>query len=132
MQLFLLVVTIILCIVLYRMLSSQRATYPFVRTTQYVRTEDNTEYATTEAEQGLITIDKDTVIVNGQEYSLKKKKAERPEAYLHISEGKLLNVCIHMEDGDKFFYIDPEHNLFLSTYQNQVSEAHSHHHMFSF
>lgn len=74
MQIFLLSVTVILAIILYRMLSSQRATYPFIRTTRIDRTDEEAEYLTTEAEQGLITIDHDVVIVEGQEYSLKGKK----------------------------------------------------------
>src|SRR5687768_5782453 len=102
MQIVLLLITVVLCIVLYRMLSSQRATYPFIRTTRLSRTEDDAEYLTTEAEHGLITIDQDIVIVEGHEYSLKARKGQDADAYLNVDSGKLISICIKLPDGDKF------------------------------
>lgn len=130
MQIFLLSITVILSVVLYRMLSSQRATYPFIRTTRIDRTEDDAEYLTTEAEQGLITIDHDVVIVEGQEYSLKAKQEQHAEAYLNIDNGKLVSIGIRLKDGEKLYFIDPEHSLFAS-YQRSMSDSHTHQ-LFSF
>lgn len=129
MQIFLLSVTVILAIILYRMLSSQRATYPFIRTTRVDRTDEEAEYLTTEAEQGLITIDHDVVIVEGQEYSLKGKKGEDAEAYLNIDNGKLISIGIRVNNGEKLYFIDPEHSLF-SNYQRSVTDGS--HQLFSF
>ena len=131
MQLFLLSVVVILSIVLYKMLSSYRATYPFIRTTRLTRTENDSEFLTTEAEQGLITIDKDSVIVDGTEYSLKTGKNRDAEAYLTIDGGKLISVSIYLPDGEKLFFIDPEHSLFANPYQRRVPEGHSHRHIFA-
>ncbi|HRO42628.1 MAG TPA: hypothetical protein PL009_07320 [Flavipsychrobacter sp.] len=125
MQIFLLFVTVILSIILYRMLSSQRTTYPFVRTTRVDRTEDDAEYLTTEAEQGLITIDQDVVIVEGQEYSLKAKNQENAEAYLNIDNGKLISIGIRLKVGEKIYFIDPEHSLFAN-YQRSMTDTHTH------
>ncbi len=130
MQYFLLSVTVVLAIVLYRMLSSQRTTYPFIRTTRIDRTEDDAEYLTTEAEQGLITIDHDVVIVEGQEYSLKAKKGLDSEAFLNVDNGKLISIGIRLRDGEKLFFIDPEHSL-VSNYRQSVTDTHTHH-IFSF
>jgi len=125
MQIFLLSVTVILSIILYRMLSSRRATYPFVRTTRIDRTEEDAEYLTTEAEQGLITIDHDVVIVEGQEYSLKTKKGEHAEAYLNVDNGKLISISIRLKEGEKLYFIDPEHSVFAS-YQRSMTDSHTH------
>lgn len=130
MQIFLLSVTVILAIILYRMLSSQRATYPFIRTTRIDRTIEDAEYLTTEAEQGLITIDHDVVIVEGQEYSLRGKKGEPAEAYLNVDNGKLVSIGIRLEGGEKLYFIDPEHSLFAN-YQRSFSDTHTHQ-LFSF
>src|SRR5690606_14020606 len=125
MQIFLLSVTVILSIVLYRMLSSQRTTYPFIRTTRIDRTEDDAEYLTTDAEQGLITIDHDVVIVEGQEYSLRAKKQQDAEATLNIDNGKLVSISIRLKYGEKLYFIDPEHSMFAS-YQRSMTDTHSH------
>ena len=125
MQIFLLSVTLLLAIILYKMLSSQRITYPFIRTTRIDRTENDSEYLTTEAEQGMITIDHDVVIVEGQEYSLKGKKGQSSEAYLNIANGKLISIGIRLKDGEKLYFIDPEHSRFAS-YQRSVSDSHTH------
>lgn len=130
MQIFLLSVTFLLAIVLYRMLSSQRATYPFIRTTRIDRTEQDAEYYTTEAEQGLITIDQDVVIVEGQEYSLSARKGEAPEASLSVNNGKLVSISIRLKTGEKLFFIDPEHSFFAN-YQRSLSDTQSHQ-LFSF
>jgi len=129
MQLFLLSVTIILSVVLYRMLSSNRTTYPFLRTTRVSRSDDDEAYRTTEAEQGLITIDHDIVIVEGQEYSLKEKKGNAAEAYLNIANGKLVSVGIKLNEGEKLYFIDPEHSLF-SSYERTLNDSNAH--LFSF
>ena len=112
MQIFLLSLTVLLSVVLYRMLSSSRATYPFVRTTRTFRTEDDAEYLTTESEQGLITIDQDVVIVEGHEYSLRSSREKDAEAWLNIDGGKLISITIRLGDGEKLYFIDPEHSLF--------------------
>jgi len=130
MQIFLLSVTVVLSIVLYRMLSSNRATYPFIKTTRTSRSDDGAEYTTSEAEQGLITIDQDVVIVEGQEYSLTAKKDGQAEAYLNIANGKLVSVNIRLENGEKLYFIDPGHSLFLS-YQQSLTDTNAHH-IFSF
>lgn len=130
MQIFLLSVIVILSVVLYRMLSTNRATYPFIKTTRTSHSDDGAEYTTTEAEQGLITIDQDVVIVEGQEYSLTAKRDSEAEAYLNISNGKLISVNIRLGKGEKLYFIDPEHSLFLS-YQQSVSDTNAHH-IFSF
>lgn len=115
------------------MLSSQRATFPYIRTTRLSRTEDDAEYSTTDAEQGLITIDHETVIVEGQEFSLKSKKGMVPEAYLNVEAGKLISICIRYEGDEKFYYIDPEHSLFTGYTTDTISDSASHqHHIFSF
>jgi hypothetical protein len=111
MQILLLAIIIVLSIVLYKMLSTQRVTYPFVRTSRITHTEDNKEYMVAEAEEGLITIDKDTVIVEGLEYSLKERKGEQPQAFLTIQDGRLLSIGIRADDEEKLFFIDPDHNL---------------------
>ena len=125
MQIFLLSITLLLAVILYKMLSSHRATYPFIRTTRITRTEEDAEYLTTEAEQGLITIDHDIVIVEGHEYSLKEKKGEAAEAHLNIDKGKLISICIRTTDGEKLYFIDPDHSLFAS-YQRSITDTHTH------
>jgi len=130
MQLFLLSITLILSVILYRMLSSRRATYPFIRTTRISRTDSDAEYHTTESEQGLITIDHDIVIVDGEEYSLKTKKGQVSEAYLNIDAGKLISIGIRLNNGEKLYFIDPEHSLY-SNYQRSIDNSHSHR-IFSF
>lgn len=132
MQIILLAITVILSIILYRMLSSQTATYPYIRTTRISTTEDDAEYMTTEAEQGLITIDHDMVIVEGQEYTLKAiDDYDTPQAYLNIDNGKLLSIGIRFHDGEKQFFIDPEHSLYNNQYHSRLPDQ-SHHHIFSF
>jgi len=111
MQIFLLTVTFILAVVLYKMLSSRRATYPFIRTTRITRG-DSSEYLTTEAEQGLITIDKDAVIIEGVEYSLKGEKGKESKAFLNVEGGKLISIGIRLSDGEKVYFIDPAHSLY--------------------
>jgi hypothetical protein len=133
MQVILLIITVILSVILYRMLSSQRATFPYIRTTRLSRAEDDSEYSTTEAEQGLITIDHETVIVEGQEFSLKSRKGMPPEAYLNVDSGKLISICIRYDGEEKFYYIDPDHSLFPGYITDAISNAPSHHHhIFSF
>jgi hypothetical protein len=132
MQIFLLSVVVILSIVLYKMLSSYRATYPFIRTTRLTRTDDNSEFLTTETEHGLITIERDTVVVDGTEYGLSTKKGKEAEAYLTIDGGKLISVSIRLTDGEKLFFIDPEHSLFANPYHHNMSEGSAHRHIFSF
>ncbi|MBS1589459.1 MAG: hypothetical protein JST52_07565 [Bacteroidetes bacterium] len=130
MQIILLAVVAILSIVLYRMLSGHRATYPFVRTTRVSRTEADSQYYTTEAEHGLITIDDDIVIVDGQEYSLRPKNESKAEASLQVDNGKLVSIHIQMDEGEKIFFIDPEHSLF-SNYRRSYSNSEVRH-IFSF
>lgn len=125
MQIFLLSVTVILAIVLYRMLSVRRATYPFVRTTRISRTENGAEFLATEAEQGIITVDNDVVIVEGVEYALKENKNRRVQASLNIDNGKLISISIKLADGEKLYFVNPEHNLF-SDYQESLSESKVH------
>jgi hypothetical protein len=112
MQIFLLTVTFILAVILYKMLSSRRATYPFIRTTRITRGDNSSEYLTTEAEQGLITIDKDAVIIEGVEYSLKGKKGKESKAFLNVEGGKLISIGIRLSDGEKVYFIDPAHSLY--------------------
>ncbi|RYE51547.1 MAG: hypothetical protein EOP48_18055 [Sphingobacteriales bacterium] len=123
MQIFLLLLIIILSIILYRLLSSNKVTFPYIRTTRLNRTEDNTEYMATESEHGLITIDQDILIVEGEEYSLKPKKDLPAEAYLIINSGRLISVCLRLEDGEKHYFIDPEHNLYTSNQQAAYSDG---------
>lgn len=131
MQIVLLAITIVLSIVLYRMLSSRRATYPFIRTTRTIRTEDNPEfYRTTETEHGLITIDRDVVIIGDQEYILKGTKEQPATAFLHLDNGKLISVNIIFPNGEKQYFIDPEYSFFTQQY-NSVSDQ-SQHHIISF
>ncbi len=125
MQIFLLSVTVILAIVLYRMLSTQRATYPFIRTTRIDRTDNHTEYLTTEAEQGMITIDNDTVIIEGNEYTMRPQKGKEIEAYLNVENGKLISIGIKTLQGEKIYFIDPEHSVFFR-YKRSVADSHSH------
>lgn len=113
------------------MLSSYRATYPFIKTTRLISTDEGEQYITTESEQGLITIDQDTVIVEDQEYSLKSKKGKQTEAFLNIESGKLISISIKFLDGEKLYFIDPEHSLFSNTYQHNISNPHNQHHIFS-
>lgn len=120
MQLILLTITVILSIVLYKMLSGRAASFPFVRTTRMVITDDGQSYQTTEAEHGMLTIDRNVVIIDGQEYSLKGKETNAAEAYLTIQEGKLVSVSIKHLKGEKIFFIDPEHSLYAAPYQKQV------------
>lgn len=130
MQLILLSVTFILSAILYKMLSSHRTTYPYIRTTRIQRTSDDAEYLTTEAENGMITIDHDTVIVEGHEYSLKAKKGNEAQAFLNLNSGKLISIGIRTNDGEKMYFIDPEHSLF-NAYQRSMRDTHTHH-IFSF
>jgi hypothetical protein len=132
MQIVLLLITVFLSIILYKLLSSNRATYPFIRTTRLERTEDNSEYLTTEAEEGLITIDKDVVIVEGNEYSLKAQKGSEAQAYLTIDNGKLVSISIRSANGEKLYFIDPEHSLYANPYTDRIRNSHSHRHIFSF
>lgn len=122
MQIFLLTVTFILAVILYKMLSSRRTTYPFVRTTRVTHADNSAEYLTTEAEQGLITIDKDTVIIEGLEYSLKSKKGRESKAFLNVESGKLISIGIRLQDGEKLYFIDPAHSLY-SNYSDASSDT---------
>ena len=132
MQIVLLLITVLLSIILYRLLSSYRATYPFVKTTRLERTEDHSEYLTTEAEEGLITIDKDVVIVEGNEYSLKAHQGMEAQAYLKIDNGKLVSVSIRTQGGEKLYFIDPEHSLYANPYTDRVRNSQSQRHIFAF
>lgn len=123
MQIILLAIIVILSIVLYRMLSLQRVTYPYIRTSRTSHTEDNKEYLVAEAEEGMITIDQDTVIVEGQEYSLKARRGEEAEAFLNIQDGRLVSIGIRGEGEEKIFFIDPDHNLIAGKYRQLFAAA---------
>lgn len=125
MQIILFSITIILSIILYKMLSSRRATYPFVRTKRIIRTEGNPDFCSTETEHGLITIDGDVVIVEDQEYLLKGNKEMRASAFLHLENGKLISISISFPNGEKQYFIDPEHGVFTLPYR-QVSDSSQH------
>ena len=132
MQIVLLLITVLLSIILYRLLSSYRATYPFIRTTRLERTEDRSEYLTTEAEEGIITIDKYVIIVEGNEYSLKTHQGVEAQAYLTIDNGKLVSVSIRTQGGEKLYYIDPEHSFYANPYTDRIRNSPSHRHIFAF
>lgn len=125
MQIVLLFVIFVLSVILFRLLSSQKITYPYIRTTRLIR-KDGNEFATTESEMGLLTIDQNFVIVDGEEYHLKQQPDGEVEAILNIDNNRLLSVCIYLEDGEQLFIIDPEHNqvnasLFPSRQQPSAS-----------
>lgn len=126
MQIILLTITIVLSIILYRMLSSRRATYPFIRTTRIVRSEGNADYKSTASEHGLITIDKDVVIVEDQEYSLKGTKDNPAEAYLNLDNGKLISINIIFSNGEKQYYIDPEYGKYNAAYHSSLPDQSQH------
>ncbi len=133
MQILLLIITILLAVILYRMLSSQRVSYPFIRTTRIFRAEDNTEYTATEAEEGMITIDHDMVIVEGQEYSLKNTRGNKAQAFLNIEDDKLISISIRLEDGEKSYFIDPTHNLYPGHIGESVTNSsHQQSHILAF
>lgn len=117
MQIILLTITVILTIILYKMLSNRVASYPFIRTTRIVVTDDEQSYQTTESEHGLLTIDNNIVIIDGHEYSLKGSAESKPEAYLSVKGNNLISVGITYSNGEKVFFIDPDHSLFTNPYQ---------------
>lgn len=121
MQIILLVITVVLTIVLYKMLSSRVASYPFIRITRVVITDEQQSYQTTESEHGLLTIDNNVVIVDGNEYSLKSTNGAKPEAYLSLKDNNLISVGITYPNGEKIFFIDPDHSLYTSSYQREYS-----------
>lgn len=126
MQLVLVIVTFILAIVLYRMLNSRRTTYPFVKVTRRFNDTEE-EYTATEHEHGYVTIDHDTVIIEGQEYHLKIHNGTNANAYLKVDSGKLISVNLVMPDGEKEFFIDPEYGIFnVNNYTKKFTNRHSH------
>ena len=131
MQLILLLITLLLSVVLYRLLSHSRTTYPFVRTTRVFRREGHSEYSTTEAEEGLITIDSDKVIIDGHTYVTRPDRGRPAEASFTIEDGKLICITIALPNGEKQYHIDPDHSLFVNPYAENISRSPSHH-VFSF
>jgi|GEM_PF-843506 len=123
MQLILLLLIIILSLILYRLLSSRKVTYPYIRTTRIATAGDLAGSRTTEPETGLITIDNDTLIVEGEEYSLKPRKGGAPQACLNIEENKLISVSVLMENGEKLFFIDPQHNSLNGISLGQLNDS---------
>ncbi len=110
MQILLLAIIVILSVVLYRMLSTRRVSYPYTKVSRRSTGSDTNDYLIAEADEGIITIDEDTIIVEGQEYSLKGKKGNASEAFLNIREDRLISVGIRVGDEVKMFFIDPQHN----------------------
>ena len=131
MQLILLLITFLLSVVLYRLLSHSRATYPFVRITRVLRTDGNAEYIATEAEEGLITIDGERVIIDGHTYVTRPVNDRAAEASFTIEDGKLICITIALPNGEKQYHIDPDHSLFVNPYAENISHSPSHH-IFSF
>ena len=127
MQLILLFVTFLLSVVLYRLLSHSRATYPFVRITRVFRRDGQSEYITTEAEEGLITIDSERVIIDGHTYDTRPVKGRAAEASFTIEDGKLICITIALFNGEKQYHIDPDHSLFVNPYAENISRSPSHH-----
>jgi hypothetical protein len=133
MQILLLAITFTLSLLLYKLLSGYRASYPFIRTTRISRSDKGEEFLTTESEHGLVTIEKDAVIIEGREYSLVGRKGQQPEALLNLNAGKLISITIYHSNGDeKLFLIDPHHSLFFKSYHETASGSESHRHIFSF
>ncbi len=125
MQIILLVVIIILSVILYRMLSTRRMTFPFIRVSRKLRNDHEKEFTIAEAEDGIITIDEDTVIVEGLEYSLKPKKGATPEAYLNIENGRLISIAILLDEEERIFFIDPERNQIDLDYSASLPGVHA-------
>ncbi len=111
MQGILLVLIAVLAVVLYKLLSGQKLTYTYIRTTKKeLNWNDNSEFFTSEQENGFLTIDKAMLIVEEEEYALKAENDSPPEAFLNIQQGRLISVRVKLLDGEKTYFIDPENN----------------------
>lgn len=111
MQGVLLVLIAVLAIVLYKLLSGQKLTYTYIRTTKKELSEnENSEFFLSEQENGFLTIDKNMLIVEEEEYALKGENDLPPEAFLNIQDGKLISVKVRLIDGEKNYFIDPANN----------------------
>ena len=111
MQGILLVLIAVLAVVLYKLLSGQKLTYTYIRTTKKeLNWNDNSEFFTSEQENGFLTIDKAMLIVEEEEYALKSENDLPPEAFLNIQQGRLISVRVKLLDGEKTYFIDPENN----------------------
>ncbi len=111
MQYVLLFLIVFLSIILYKLLSERKLTYSFIRTRKRLIGRDFNGDETDEIENGLIIIDKDILIVEGEEYLLKSKMGLLPEAVLNIQKNRLITVKVMMENGEKIYFIDPENNI---------------------
>lgn len=92
-------------------MSERKVTYSFIRTRKRLIGQEFNGDDTDEIENGLIIIDKDILIVEGEEYLLKSKMGLPPEAVLNIQKNRLITVKVMMENGEKIYFIDPENNI---------------------
>jgi len=123
MQYVLLFLIVFLSIILYKLLSERKVTYSFIRTRKRLIGQEFNGDDTDEIENGLIIIDKDILIVEGEEYLLKSKMGLPPEATLNIQKNKLLSVKVMMENGEKIYFIDPENNICNIQITNSYSDS---------
>lgn len=104
-------------------MSERKVTYSFIRTRKRLIGQEFNGDDTDEIENGLIIIDKDILIVEGEEYLLKSKMGLPPEATLNIQKNKLLSVKVMMENGEKIYFIDPENNICNIQITNSYSDS---------
>jgi hypothetical protein len=112
MQNALLILICILALLLYKLLSSKKINFVYIRTTHKEYNNKNTVSFISSNEKGLITIDKHIVIVEDEEYSLIEYKNNPTEAELLIENNRLINIKVKLRDGEKVYFIDPENNFF--------------------
>lgn len=123
MQYVLLILIVFLSIILFKLLSERKVIYSYIRTRKRLIGQDFNGDETDEIENGLIIIDKDILIVEGEEYLLKSKMGLPPEAILNIQKNKLLNVKVILENGEKIYFIDPENNICNIQISNPYNES---------
>lgn len=125
MEIILLSIITVLSIILFKMLQSKGAVFPFYKIVYSAYSEKKWKIIEEKADKGYITVYSGKVIFEGNKYLIKKKeKAGR--AKLNIQDENLSSIVLFTEGGSAEFFIDPEFGR-LPNPAKRPSEPHLQH-----
>lgn len=97
----------VLGIILYKMLSPSEKTYTYSRTMTVSYRPDGTEQVNRYEESGIIFVEKNVVMIEGEKYIFKSPDRKKIQARLNYDGGVLKSISLQQKQGgEKLYYVD--------------------------